>query len=144
MCASRQILARSEDRNAIIRISPLKWAGLDRPHPFVGIAAYFTPASPLKRVFYCPRFDLTERMQKRQRYSAHWLDNAVHLCNYSARRFPAVRCRRWDKTAKPNCTTANGPRYGCWIRASEHRTLLVSLAGSHYRNQVGATGRAES
>jgi hypothetical protein len=58
MLPSRQIVARSEDRKYIMRISPISWAGLEWPNPFAGIYAYFTPASPTNRVFLWARFHL--------------------------------------------------------------------------------------
>lgn len=61
MRMSGENLARCEARKCIIRTSPFKWAGLDRQQPLVGIHASFTPASPLKRVFYWARFHQTAR-----------------------------------------------------------------------------------
>ena len=68
MRTSGENLARSEARNGIMRNSPFKWAGLDRPKTFSGVPAYFTPASPLKRVFYWARFHQTARMRQQVRY----------------------------------------------------------------------------
>jgi hypothetical protein len=69
MLPSRQILARSEDRNVVkckqARFSGLVWTGQNL---LQGATAYFTPASPLKRVFYWARFDLTARMRQQVRY----------------------------------------------------------------------------
>jgi uncharacterized protein YdaU (DUF1376 family) len=57
ICASGENLARSEDRNLLqcetARLSGLVWNGYS---PSQGSRTYFTPASPLKRVFYCVRF----------------------------------------------------------------------------------------
>jgi hypothetical protein len=68
MLPSRQIVARSEDRKYIMRISPISWAGLEWPNPFAGIYAYFTPASPTNRVFLWARFDKTARKRQQVRY----------------------------------------------------------------------------
>ena len=67
MRTSGENLARSEARKCIIRTSPFKWAGLDRQQPLVGIHASFTPASPLKRVFYWARFHQTAKRRQRVR-----------------------------------------------------------------------------
>lgn len=62
MRTSGENLARSEARNVIkceqARLSGLVWNG---KNPSQGITAYFTPASPLKRVFYWARFHQTAR-----------------------------------------------------------------------------------
>ena len=69
MIASSEILARSEDRNLLqcdsARLSGLVWNGQS---PSQGSRTYFTPASPLKRVFYWARFHLTAKMRSRVRY----------------------------------------------------------------------------
>jgi hypothetical protein len=122
MLPSRQIVARSEDRKYIMRISPISWAGLEWPNPFAGIYAYFTPASPTNRVFLWARFDLTARKRQQVRNPCSGLLVSVITRDMSMICTPL---RPRHKTVLASTTTNRLMGWGCLSHkdGSQMRTM---------------------